>query len=254
MKRLLLASAAAIALFAPGTSLRAADMAVKAPPLPYVPPPFNWTGFYVGGNIGAGAVTGTLFDSAGVGIVDVGGRAEFIGGGQIGYNWQFSPNWVFGVEWFFDGIASNNNGGIVVSPVTGDLLAGSARADWVTTITGRIGITGPTADHWMWYTKGGWGWVNTQGTVADLTVPASVSFSNTTGGWVWGTGVEWAFAQNWTLKVEYQFIGLDNVSVGGVLRDSLSVQNANFQSVTLGINYLFNWGQQLAGPPVVSRY
>jgi hypothetical protein len=137
MKRLLLASVAAIGLFAPGTNLRAADMAVKAPPPPYVPPQYNWTGFYIGGNLGAGAVTGTVFDTIGVSQGDIGGRATFIGGGQIGYNWQFSPNLVFAIDWFFDGISSDNGGGITfISPVTGDLITGSGKADWVTTVTG----------------------------------------------------------------------------------------------------------------------
>src|SRR5215469_9831417 len=72
--------------------------------------------------------------------------------------------------------------------------------------------------------------------------------------WVFGTGVEWAFAQNWTARVEYQYLGLDNVGVNNILvRDNFTIQNPNFQSVTLGINYLFNWGQP-AGYPVVSRY
>jgi outer membrane immunogenic protein len=253
MKRFLLAGVAAIALFASGTGLRAADMAVKAPP-PYVPPQFNWTGFYIGGNVGAGAATGTVFDSLGLSDGRIGGQVGFVGGGQIGYNWQFSPNLVFGVDWFFDGISNNNGGVTFVSPVSGDLINGSGKADWVTTVTGRIGITGPTADHWMWYTKGGWGWVQTQTTLADLTVPASVSFNNTTGGWVWGAGVEWVFAQNWTMKVEYQYIGLDSISGGGgLVRDAFNVQNANFQSVTLGINYLFNWGAPVAAP-LVYRY
>ena len=52
----------------------------------------------------------------------------------------------------------------------------------------------------------------------------------------------------------YKYIGLDNVGIdSGLLHDSLSVQNPNFQSVTIGINWLFNYSA-VAGPPVVSRY
>jgi hypothetical protein len=141
-ERLLLTSAAAVALVAYGTSLQAADMAVKAPPPPYVPPQFNWTGFYIGGNVGGGAATGTVFDTIGASLGSIGGDASFVGGGQIGYNWQFSPNLVFGIDWFFDGISNNNGGSVTfVSPVTGDLITGSGKADWVTTITGRLGFT-----------------------------------------------------------------------------------------------------------------
>ena len=257
MKRLLLTSAAAVALIAYGTSLHAADMAVNAPPPPYVPPQFNWTGFYIGGNVGGGAATGTVFDTIGASLGSIGGDASFVGGGQIGYNWQFSPNLVFGIDWFFDGISNNNGGSVTfVSPVTGDLITGSGKADWVTTITGRLGFTGPQADHWMFYVKGGGGWLQTQASFADLgpTFPGfGSSVTRTTGGWVFGVGVEWAFAQNWTTRLEYQYLGLDNIGINsGLLRDSLSVQDANFQSVTLGINYLFTWG--LPAAPVVSRY
>ena len=253
MKRLLLTSAAAVALVAYAAGVQAADMAVKAPPPVYMPPPFNWTGFYVGGNIGVGAVTGTINDAF-FNTHSVGGNADFIGGGQIGYNWQFSPNVVFGVEWFFDGISGNQRSITFVGPVTGDLITASASADWVTTITGRIGFTGPTADHWMFYVLGGGGWLQTQAAIADLTVPASFSATNTHGGWVAGAGVEWAIAQNWTIKFEYQYLGLDNLGIGGIPREGLSnVRDANFQMGTVGINYLFNWGGP-AGPPVVSRY
>jgi len=257
MKRLLLTSAAVAALFAYGTGVQAADMAVKAPPPPYVPPQFNWTGFYIGGNVGAGAATATVDNVFGAAIGDIGGRAEFIGGGQIGYNWQFSPNWVFGVDWFFDGIANNNNGGVIFfSPTVGDFFAASAKADWVTTITARIGITGPTADHWMWYTKGGGGWLQTQASVLDLgpNFPGSGgSVTHTNGGWVWGTGIEWAFAQNWTWRIEYQYLGLNSITTPGLLVSPVHTHDANFQSVTIGLNWLFNYGQ-VAAAPVVSRY
>ena len=253
MKRLLLATVAAVAFIVPGAGVRAADM---APPVPYVPPPFNWTGFYVGGNVGAGAVTGTLGPNGfGELITDpVGGNAEFIGGGQIGYNWQFGPNIIFGVEWFFDGISGNDHSATTfISPATGDLVAAALRADWVTTITGRIGFALPNADHWMFYLKGGGAWVQTQATISDLTVPASIGVTKTVSGWVLGAGVEWAFAQNWTIKAEYQYLGLDNFDLGnGLLQDGLfGLHDGNAQMGTVGVNYLFNWG---APAPVVSRY
>jgi outer membrane immunogenic protein len=258
MKCLLLATVAAVAFIVPEAGVRAADMAVKAPPVASIPPPFNWTGFYVGGNVGAGGVSGALGPTGGgpLGSDSVDGNVEFIGGGQIGYNWQFGPNIVFGVEWFFDGISGNDHGAATfISPADGDLVVAAVKADWVTTVTGRIGFTFPTADHWMFYFKGGGAWLQTQATISDLTVPASIGVSKTASGWVAGAGVEWAFAQNWTMRFSYKYIGLDNVSVNsGLLRDSLTVQNPNFQSATFGINYLFNWGGYTAGPPVVSRY
>jgi outer membrane immunogenic protein len=109
----------AIALI--GTPAFAADMAVKAPPPPAAAPVPTWTGFYVGGNIGASfgnvkadfGTAATVFDTpanfptasfptsfAGRDEVYPGG---FIGGGQIGFNWQFSSLWVVGLEADFQG-------------------------------------------------------------------------------------------------------------------------------------------------------
>ena len=59
--------------------------------------------------------------------------------------WQFGPNIVFGVEWFFDGLANSNDQSVTfISRATGDSIAASVKADWITTITGRIGFTIPT--------------------------------------------------------------------------------------------------------------
>src|ERR1700758_3049509 len=117
MKKLATAIAA-IALI--GTPAFAADMAVKAPPLPPPAPVYNWTGWYVGGNVGY---------SWGNANTDLGGTGSVtsffnippatssfafadshtakpngvIGGGQIGYNYQFSPAGIVGFETDFQG-------------------------------------------------------------------------------------------------------------------------------------------------------
>ena len=53
----------------------------------------------------------------------------------------------------------------------------------------------------------------------------------------------------------YKYLGLDNVGVNsGLVHDVFTVQNPNFQSATVGINYLFNWGVPAGPGPVVSRY
>ena len=83
--------------------------AAPAPPPP-PPPPFSWMGFYIGGNLGAAwgtrhvndTFTGLDFSRSSDGV--------FIGGGQIGYNWQMN-NFVLGIEWDFDGAGSSNRVG-----------------------------------------------------------------------------------------------------------------------------------------------
>src|SRR5215471_11028914 len=83
-----------------------ADMATKAPPVPfYAPPPFTWTGFYIGGNVGGAWGQGTIVDTLTGASFGSGTVGAFAGGGQLGFNYQ-TGNLVWGVEGFFDGIAS----------------------------------------------------------------------------------------------------------------------------------------------------
>src|SRR6201747_2706682 len=111
MKKLAIAAVAGSALVSGIVAASAADMAVKAAPIPMAPAVFSWTGFYVGANVG-GAWTPSNGDSdfaplfppfivlpPAVAIPTVipgqlaslvgdGRRSGVIGGGQIGYNWQ----------------------------------------------------------------------------------------------------------------------------------------------------------------------
>ena len=81
-------------------SAMAADVPVKAPAYarPTAPPPYNWSGLYLGANIG-GAFSSATANVAGT-IWDP-GATEFIGGFQVGYNWQFG-HFLVGVEGDFD--------------------------------------------------------------------------------------------------------------------------------------------------------
>src|SRR3974390_3869523 len=93
MKRVLLGSVAATALFA--TSAFAADLPVRhvAPaPLPVVAPT-TWSGCYVGGNLGGAFGDASLSGAAGT--VSKNGSG-FAGGGQIGCDYQFGGGWVIG--------------------------------------------------------------------------------------------------------------------------------------------------------------
>jgi outer membrane immunogenic protein len=219
-----------------------ADLPTKAPPVPvYAPPPFSWTGFYIGPNVGGGWAQGTVVDTIAGGSFGTGTRGAFAGGGQLGYNYQVG-NVVFGVEGFFDGIASgNNNTSNIVTGVGGNQFQATANATWVSTVAGRLGFTGPGFDHWLFYAKGGGGWVGYNATVSDLTTGVSANTSSSQGGWLAGAGIEWAFAQNWTAKIEYQYIGLNGFSVAPTfVADRFMVNNPNVQTVTFGINYLFH--------------
>jgi outer membrane immunogenic protein len=224
----------------------AADMRmpVKAPP-PAPPPPFSWTGFYIGGNVGAAWANTSVSDSFFGLDFSRTSDAVFIGGGQVGGNYEFSNNVVIGVEGDFDWAANRNNNATVVSPFPPfDTFSASVNDRWLATVAGRLGYAW---DRWMIYAKGGGGWVGSSGfTVTDLTTGVSVSgCSSTRSGWLVGGGFEYAFANNWTIRAEYDFLGLSSRSltvpvgvpiIGG---DTFTTGRNNIQMATVGINFLF---------------
>ena len=100
MKKFLLATVALVALVGIAAPASAADMAVKAAPLPYVAPMYNWSGFYIGANGGWGQSHSCVDFLNAVGVAFAQGCASRSGGlfgGQLGYRWQASQ-WVFGLE------------------------------------------------------------------------------------------------------------------------------------------------------------
>ena len=250
MRKISHASVAFSLLLAMSMAARAADVAARpapyAPPPPvYTPPPFSWTGFYIGGNIGAAWANRDVRDPfLGVNFNNANSNGAFIGGGQLGYNWQVGYA-VLGIEAEFDGVANNNNSGTVFIPSVGNIQVTSNNR-WITTLAARFGVTnGP----WLFYGKVGGGWVGHDDfTVTSLTTGAAVTASNNrNSGWLVGAGIEWAFLPNWSAKVEYNYLGLDDrtfiVPAGPLFLagDTFTQSNRNIQMVKVGINYLFNW-------------
>jgi outer membrane immunogenic protein len=141
--RLLIGAAAAALTIAGAVAAQAADLPTRkeAPAPVFVPPPFSWTGFYVGLNAGgiwsSGSRSVSLFAPAtfafpitsdfpgGLGN----GNGGFIGGGQADYNWQTGA-FVLGVETDFDGTTLSGSRD-VVGPTFGP-LAGPFAGDFFT--------------------------------------------------------------------------------------------------------------------------
>ena len=95
---------------------RAADLPLptKAPPAPL----YDWTGFYVGGNVGYGWGHTDVTGSSSSVLLGVATPSTFagglnssgvLGGGQIGFNYQFAPHWVAGIEADIDGAGINGS-------------------------------------------------------------------------------------------------------------------------------------------------
>jgi outer membrane immunogenic protein len=146
----------------------------------------------------------------------------FVGGAQVGYNWQISPQFVVGVEWMFDGTS--------ISSDTGAPLVAHQRIDWVTTLAARFGWT---ANNWLFYGKAGAGWVHESETLINLANGFTASSSDTRSGWLLGVGIEYAFAPRWTARVEWDHIGLGDETIAGF---NLS---RDFDMLTIGVNYRF---------------
>jgi outer membrane immunogenic protein len=249
MRKLFHTTAALSLLLTTSMAANAADVPPYAPPPPvyappvYVSPPL-WTGFYLGANIGGAWANRDVTDPfLGVNFGSGNNNGVFIGGGQLGYNWQIGYA-VLGVEWDIDGAANNNNSGAVFIPGVGTIQVTSNNT-WITTLAARFGVTnGP----WLFYGKAGGGWVgNEDFTITNLTTGASITASNNrNNGWLVGAGIEWAFAPNWSAKVEYNFLGLDDrtfiapVGFRFLTGDTFTQRNRDIQMVKVGINYLFN--------------
>jgi outer membrane immunogenic protein len=231
MNRFVVAGMALSMLIAPAA---AADLLVpnKAPA-----PAFNWTGFYVGGDIAvastnlnaqSNALPSTVVPS---GVQQVsggtGGGGSFAGGGFAGYNLQFAPRWVAGIEadWTSmnsDGRLTSNwidNTGVMVQNGTTTL---SSELQWAASLRGRIGYL--MVPSFLAYATGGVAWGKWQygANSADSTIgyAASTALSKTDTGWVAGIGFEWApFSQyGLVLRAEYlnyRFSGAQATAAAG---------------------------------------
>jgi outer membrane immunogenic protein len=199
-----------------------------------LPPPFIWTGLYVGGNIGGAWATSTLSDNFTSVSFDR-DHNGFVGGLQVGYNYQLG-NLVLGVEWDFDWTSIDTTGAIILPGIAGALQA-SAETDWITTLAARIGLA---MDRTLVYVKVGGGWVRSEASVTQLATGASVSTSHTSGGWLVGAGFEYAFAPRWTAKFEYDFLGLNDKTLPGISGSRGFELERDIQQVRVGINFKLN--------------
>jgi outer membrane immunogenic protein len=252
MNALIKAGIAGFAIVIGGQAL-AADLPPAPPPAPrapvaYIPPPppFSWTGFYIGGNAGFGWNQGGVCDTtANVCFGNPSGNGVFIGGGQVGANYQMG-SFVIGVEGDFDWAANNKNSlpGVAIGPATYRI---SSNDRWITTLAARFGWA---VDHLLVYGKAGGGWVgNGNFAITNVGTGASVAISNsnTNSGWLVGLGAEYALTNNWTVKGEYDYLGVSNMTYtapagfGPVSGHTLASSGRSVQMLTAGVNYLFNF-------------
>jgi outer membrane immunogenic protein len=227
------------------TTALAADMApryTKAPP-PVVEV-WNWTGFYIGGNVGYSwghsstdvtyynTVTGVPIVPPAGSIVNRGFSMDgAIAGGQAGYNWQ-TNNWVWGLEADIQWSDEKGRGNLLcastVVPAAGVCLpgltflppgaAGTAltldqHLEWFGTFRGRAGVlVNPKT---LLYATGGlaYGSIKSTGALAGFNgnggaIVSIATSSDVRAGWTVGAGAEFMFSRNWSGKIEYLYMDL----------------------------------------------
>jgi outer membrane immunogenic protein len=249
-------------------------------------PVYNWTGWYVGVNAGASfgnvktdfnvpsaelfsfvsVIASTDLFTPGFGASDRTYPNGFIGGGQIGYNWQFSPIWVGGIEADFQGALEKDHstfstpftatgtacnivtGCSAATPVSGStVLDYQTKIDWFGTARVRLGYVWGNGQVMSYLTGGfAYGKVSIDGTVGTSTssfpsVTQAFSNSKVNTGWVVGYGTEgvidfWG-AHNWTWRIEglYMDLGhLDATAPGGFASVRTGTQIIVGSSTTTG--------------------
>jgi outer membrane immunogenic protein len=206
---------------------------------------FTWTGCYVGAHVGGGwGQTGfadatpndSLVTGGGAGWSPVVMHADtsgFLGGGQIGCNYQFAPIWVVGLEGDF---SAAHISGSTTTPLWFNSPLDS-KTDWLGSATVRIGYTW---DRWLAYAKGGVGFAHNE--FASSNYIGTWNASETRAGWTAGAGLEWAFMDNWSAKFEYDFYDLGSRDVtftSPTAAPSTETMTQVIHTILLGVNYHF---------------
>ena len=227
---------ALVAVF--GVAVRAA-WAADLPLAPLVVAPvasapaaiFSWTGFYIGGHLGAGLGRSSWSDPLTGGNNVFTSGAGFIGGVQAGGNWQFN-RLVLGVEGDFGYAGLNGNGGDSLGNAIG------TGTNWTSTVAGRVGAA---FDRLLIYGKGGVAFARDQNSFTDL-AGNSASNALTRTGWTAGIGLEYGISADWSAKVEYDYLdfGSQALSFTTATTPSYSTNaRLSIHEIKAGVNFRF---------------
>ena len=188
-------------------SVEAADLYYGSQPQWTVNPPteYDWARPYLGGNLGWawGSVDNNVTTPSG-----------FVGGAQAGYNFQ-TGSWVFGVE-----------GDLQATGASDTFAPWKFSNPWFGTVRGRAGWA---FSNILFYGTAGLAFGELRGETFGL------SETHTNAGWTAGVGAEFGFAPNWTTRLEFLFVDLNNNNF-----TITGVQNGyHFGLLRAGVNYRF---------------
>ena len=264
MKKLILSSVALVAMA--GTAIAADLPSIKSAPV--VAPAPMWTGFYAGLNAGGtwgaggsvnyssipsyvlpltltGMTAGNASYASTAALVHMGSSQNssglnFIGGGQVGYNFNFLDRGIFGLETDFQGVAGASSNSPTLYNVMSvpnnnsnayreAWLNNSSSLNYLGTVRARLGYL-VTPSLLIYGTAGfAYGGVTSSSSVfsinhstyteiradqhsAGAAFGGSNTLSNVTVGWTAGAGLEWMLLPSWSIKAEYLYYDIGTVS------------------------------------------
>ena len=226
-------------------SARAADVLVGAAPVAGPPPVvYNWTGFYLGGNVGGHFGNDDISTTTGVAAIDTISSTALkpqgvLAGLQAGYNWQIG-NVLVGIELdgnWMDGTASRTLTNFGPPLNRGDVLATDVNPVFLTTVRPRLGVV---FDRFLVYVTGGLA-VSTFKTTDSFTQGGTVfatSKSTTRTGETIGGGLEYAFLDSWTFKAEYLYTSFGSYDTD--IQNNTVVHHKYSDNIArIGLNYRF---------------
>ena len=214
------------------------------PPAAALPPAmYNWTGIYVGGNVGGGLLSdsisqGTPAGPTVIGTTQTAHPTGIIGGGQLGGNYQFGA-WVVGAEAAW---SASNISGYGIGPAAG-LPAGvtqernTSNPLWLAAASGRVGYA---ANDLLFYLKGGGAWLRAQ-YIQDQLVAGTVAQTQimnvNRAGFVAGGGIEYGLTENLSARLEYDFYDFGTKTYQFA---ATPVNNTSYlHTLTFGLNWRF---------------
>jgi outer membrane immunogenic protein len=237
--RLTFGIATALGLVCASQAALAADLPVKARPMPPAMVLYNWSGFYIGGHAGwAWADTDWTFFSGTV-FEDFSQRdSGWVGGGQAGYMHQWG-RWVLGVEVSYSALDLESTSAAL-------LVANRSRTsqiDDLLHVTARLGYAW---DRFLGYVKGGYANAEVRfDTFVTSTGLPTTSSSDREDGWTVGTGFEYAVTPHVRLGAEYNFTRLDIsdrnqfVFPGFAVPETVTNASSDIHTITGRINFSF---------------
>lgn len=241
-----IAAASALALPAFAADLPS-TAAPAAPAAPVAPSSFDWTGLYIGPQLGyswntdatrdTDANTGA-FNGVGSGI---NAGDKFFGGGQIGYDYMFASHLVLGVE--ADLLLKRGSSATNANATNTLSVTNRTSGNFSGVLDARLGYA---IGDFMPYLIGGWAWTTSDNTrtqnigIVGLAGPGTVEKASVArNGWNVGGGLAYRFLGNWTVFGQYAYTKYAATTISFPIAQRAYKSKLDNNALSLGLNYKF---------------